>query len=86
MYAPPAVMLLSEAKQIPIILLSQVANGILLPFVLIFMLGLVNRDDLMGKYKNSRLSNNNARATCVVMIALTLLLVVTTLFPNKLPS
>jgi Mn2+/Fe2+ NRAMP family transporter len=80
------VMVLSEAKQIPIILLSQVANGILLPFVLIFMLRLVNRDDLMGKYKNSRLFNNIAWVTCVVMIALTLLLVVTTLFPKKLPA
>jgi Mn2+/Fe2+ NRAMP family transporter len=81
-----AVMVLSEAKQIPIILLSQVANGILLPFVLIFMLRLVNRDDLMGKHKNSRLFNNIAWVTCVVMIALTLLLVVSTFFPNKLPS
>jgi Mn2+/Fe2+ NRAMP family transporter len=80
------VMVLSEAKQIPIILLSQVANGILLPFVLIFMLRLVNREDLMGKYKNSRLFNNIAWVTCVVMIALTLLLVVTTLFPKKLPA
>ena len=81
-----AVMVLSEAKQIPFILLSQVANGILLPIVLIFMLRLVNRDDLMGKYKNSRLFNNIAWVTCVVMIVLTLLLVVSTFFPNKLPS
>ena len=81
-----AVMLLSEAKQIPIILFSQVANGILLPFVLIFMLRLVNRDDLMGKYKNSRLFNNIAWVTCVVMIALTLVLVVSAFFPNKLPA
>jgi NRAMP (natural resistance-associated macrophage protein)-like metal ion transporter len=80
------VILLSEAKQIPIILLSQVANGILLPFVLIFMLRLVNRDDLMGKYKNSRLFNYIAWVTCVVMIVLTLLLVVSTFFPHKLPS
>ena len=81
-----AVMLLSEAKQIPIILFSQVANGILLPFVLIFMLHLVNREDLMGKYKNSRLFNYIAWATCVVMIVLTLLLVVSTFFPDKLPA
>ena len=81
-----AVMVLSEAKQIPIILLSQVINGILLPFVLIFMLRLVNRDDLMGKHKNSRLFNNIAWVSCVVMIALTLLLVVSTFFPNKLPA
>ena len=81
-----AVMLLSEAKQIPIILFSQVANGILLPFVLIFMLHLVNREDLMGKYKNSRLFNYIAWVTCVVMIVLTLLLVVSTFFPDKLPA
>ena len=81
-----AVILLSESKQIPIILFSQVANGILLPFVLIFMLHLVNRDDLMGKYKNTRLFNNIAWVSCVVMIALTLLLVVSTFFPNKLPA
>jgi NRAMP (natural resistance-associated macrophage protein)-like metal ion transporter len=80
------VMLLSESKQIPIILFSQVANGILLPFVLIFMLHLVNRVDLMGKYKNSRAFNNIAWVSCVVMIALTLLLVVSTFFPNKLPA
>jgi NRAMP (natural resistance-associated macrophage protein)-like metal ion transporter len=81
-----AVMVLSEAKQIPIILFSQVVNGILLPLVLIFMLRLVNRDDLMGKYKNSRLFNNIAWVSCVVMIALTLLLVVSTFFPSKLPA
>jgi Mn2+/Fe2+ NRAMP family transporter len=81
-----AVIVLSEAKQIPIILLSQVVNGILLPFVLIFMLRLVNREDLMGKYKNSRLFNNIAWVSCVVMIALTLLLVVSTFFPSKLPA
>jgi len=81
-----AVMVLSESKQIPIILFSQVANGILLPFVLIFMLHLVNREDLMGKYKNSRLFNYIAWVTCAVMIALTLLLVVSTFFPDKLPA
>jgi len=80
-----AVLLLSEAKQIPIILLSQVANGILLPFVLIFMLRLVNRADLMGKYVNTRPFNIIAWVTCVVMIALTLLLVVSAFFPNRLP-
>src|SRR5262249_23409689 len=31
-----------------VILLSQVANGVLIPFVLIFMLKLVNRRQLMG--------------------------------------
>jgi Mn2+/Fe2+ NRAMP family transporter len=50
------------------------------------MLRLVNREDLMGKYKNSRLFNNIAWVSCVVMIALTLLLVVSGFFPKRLPS
>jgi len=67
------VMVLSEAKQVPIILLSQVANGVMLPFVLIFMLRLVNRQDLMGTHRNSDTFNIIAWVTCVVMILLTLL-------------
>src|SRR5581483_2243900 len=80
-----AVMVLSEAKQIPIILLSQVANGVLLPFVLIFMLRLANREDLMGEYRNTKTFNAVAQVTCVVMIVLTLLLLISTFFPSKLP-
>jgi NRAMP (natural resistance-associated macrophage protein)-like metal ion transporter len=81
-----AVLVLSEKMQVPIILFSQVANGIILPFVLIYMLRLCNREDLMGDYRNTRLFNVIAWVTCVVMIALTLLLVVTTLFPNFVPK
>jgi Mn2+/Fe2+ NRAMP family transporter len=81
-----AVMLFSEEKQIPIILFSQVVNGILLPFVLIFMLRLINREDLMGNYKNTRTFNFIAWVTCVVMIALTLLLVASSFFPKYVPA
>ncbi|MGH9398063.1 MAG: Nramp family divalent metal transporter [Terriglobia bacterium] len=79
-----AVIILSQEKQVPVILLSQVINGILLPFVLIFMLRLVNRKDLMGDYRNSRLFNLIAWTTCVVMIALTLFLVVSPFLPKHL--
>ena len=61
-----------------IILMSQVANAILLPFVLFFMLKLVNRTDLMGEYKNSRLANAIAITTSVVMIGLTIAMIWTT--------
>ncbi len=77
-----AVIVLSEAKQVPIILLSQVANGVLLPFVLIYMLRLSNRADLMGEYRNTRFFNWVAWITSVVMIALTFLMVVTSIFPR----
>ncbi len=81
-----AVVLLSEQKQVPIILFSQVVNGILLPIVLIFMLRLSNRVDLMGIYRNSRIFNSIAWVTCVVMILLTLLLIVSSLFPGLVRS
>ncbi|MBZ5516739.1 MAG: divalent metal cation transporter [Acidobacteriia bacterium] len=80
------VMILSESKQIPIILLSQVTNGLLLPFVLIFMLKLSNRVDLMGTYRNTRSFNVIAWGTCLVMIAMTVLLVTSAFFPARIPA
>jgi NRAMP (natural resistance-associated macrophage protein)-like metal ion transporter len=81
-----AVVFLSDEQQVPIILLSQVANGILLPFVVIFMLQLTNREDIMGEYKNGPIFNTIAWATCIVMIVLTAMLAVTTLLPGKSPA
>jgi Mn2+/Fe2+ NRAMP family transporter len=80
------VVVLREQLQIPIIVLSQVANGILLPFILIFMLRLSNRPDLMGAHRNSRGFNLVAWVTAVVMIGLTFLLMVSALFPSRLPA
>jgi Mn2+/Fe2+ NRAMP family transporter len=53
------------------ILFSQVANGILLPFVLVYMLLLVNRPRLMGSFKNKPWQNVIAWTTAIVMIVLT---------------
>jgi Mn2+/Fe2+ NRAMP family transporter len=75
-----AVVALREEMQVPIILLSQVLNGIMLPFVLIFMLRLSNREDLMGAYRNTRAFNAIAWVTCVVMIILTVLLLASQFF------
>lgn len=65
------------------ILLSQVLNGILLPLILILILRLVNRQDLMGEWVNSKLDNILAYGTVVVMIGLSLTLAVLTLWTNK---
>ncbi len=54
-----------------VILLSQVANGVLIPFVLIFMLVLINRESLMGGMRNRGWQNVIAWTTAVVMIVLT---------------
>ncbi|HLW61066.1 MAG TPA: divalent metal cation transporter [bacterium] len=80
------VVLLPNAPLLAILFLSQVANGVLLPFILIFMLLLVNRKRLMGKFTNSRLFNVIAWITVVVMIALTLALVITQIFPIGGPA
>ncbi len=74
-----AIVLVPHIPLIKLILLSQVANGILLPFVLFFMLKLVNRSDLMGEYTNSRLANAIAVTTSVVMVVLTVAMVWTTI-------
>jgi Mn2+/Fe2+ NRAMP family transporter len=56
-------------------------NGILLPVVLIFILLLVNRPEVMGKHVNGRIYNLVSWATTAGIILLTILLLVTTLFP-----
>jgi Mn2+/Fe2+ NRAMP family transporter len=58
--------------------LSQVVNGALLPFILIYMLLLVNKSDLMGRYVNSRTFNLIAWTTTVMMIVLTVVMLATT--------
>ena len=46
------VVLLPRIPLLKVILYSQVVNGVLLPFLLIFMLILVNKKELMGEYRN----------------------------------
>ena len=73
------VVLIPGFSLVKMILLSQVFNGVLLPFVLIFMVLLINKKDLMGDWTNSRGFNLVAWVTVVVMIGLTLALVGITL-------
>jgi len=70
------VLLIPRISLVYVAVLSQVINGILLPFVLIFMLMLTNDRELMGDHVNSRTFNVVAWTTVVVMIVLTLLLLV----------
>ncbi|MDD2731334.1 MAG: Nramp family divalent metal transporter [Candidatus Portnoybacteria bacterium] len=72
-----AIILLPNVKLIPIMLVSQVTNGILLPFVLIFMLLLVNNKRLMGKYTNSRVYNVLSIIVILAMIGLSAALLLT---------
>jgi NRAMP (natural resistance-associated macrophage protein)-like metal ion transporter len=69
------VILIPKFPLVQMILLSQVLNGILLPFVLIFMVLLINKTEIMGEWTNSRMFNLVSWATVVIMIGLTLALV-----------
>ncbi|HET9741525.1 MAG TPA: Nramp family divalent metal transporter [Terriglobales bacterium] len=75
-----AFVLIPQIPLIKLILYSQVLNGVLIPFVVLFMLRLVNRADIMGKYRNSTLANIIAWTTSAVMIVLAIGLVITLLF------
>jgi Mn2+/Fe2+ NRAMP family transporter len=68
------VLLLPDAQLINVAILSQVLNGVLLPVVIILMLLLINRSDLMGEFKNSRLWNVIAWSTSLIVIGMTLVM------------
>ena len=68
------VLIIPGEQLIKIVLWSQVLNGVVLPFVLIFMLILINKKDLMGEYVNTRLFNTIAWATTILVAGLSLAL------------
>ncbi|MBI3404622.1 MAG: divalent metal cation transporter [Acidobacteria bacterium] len=67
-----AAILIPGAPLVLIAVTSQVLNGFLLPFILVFVLLLVNRKDLIGEHTNSRTFNLVAWVTSIAMILLTL--------------
>jgi Mn2+/Fe2+ NRAMP family transporter len=73
--AGAGVILLPGFPLVKMILFSQVLNGVLLPFVLIFMILLVNKPRLMKEWTNSQGYNLVAWVAVAVMIGLTLALV-----------
>jgi NRAMP (natural resistance-associated macrophage protein)-like metal ion transporter len=72
--AGAAVVLIPNFPLVTMTILSQVLNGVLLPFVLYFMLKLVNNKQLMGKHTNSRWFNFVAYATTVIVVGLTVVM------------
>jgi Mn2+/Fe2+ NRAMP family transporter len=65
-----AVVLIPNFPMMQIAVLSQVLNGVLLPVIMIFMLRLIEKRDLMGKYTNSHWFNIVAWATALIVIAM----------------
>ncbi|MFP5235557.1 MAG: NRAMP family divalent metal transporter [Acidobacteriota bacterium] len=65
------VLLLPDSRLIKFAVWSQVLNGVLLPVVIILMLILINRQDLMGKHRNTHVWNVIAWGTSIIVIGLT---------------
>jgi Mn2+/Fe2+ NRAMP family transporter len=78
------IILLPIKSLIQAMLASQTLNGVLLPVILVVMLRLINDRQLMGKFVNGRSFNVLSWAMVVVLIALTVILVVTSTFPGLL--
>jgi NRAMP (natural resistance-associated macrophage protein)-like metal ion transporter len=74
------IILIPHAPLLKILLFSQVANGVWLAPVLIFILLLINRRDLMGDHVNSLGFNIVAWVISIAMIGVTLFLGYATLF------
>jgi NRAMP (natural resistance-associated macrophage protein)-like metal ion transporter len=68
------VLILPTSQLINVAILSQVLNGVLLPVVIILMLMLINRKDLMGDHKNSRVWNAIAWSTSIIVIGMTMVM------------
>jgi NRAMP (natural resistance-associated macrophage protein)-like metal ion transporter len=79
LFAGAAVVLIPNFPLVKFSILSQVLNGVLLPLVLVFMLKLINKHELMGKYTNTRWFNLIAWTTAIIVTALSLVLVWNTL-------
>ena len=60
----------SGFKSIEIIKFAQVANGILLPVIAGFLIWVVNKESILGKYKNSKIQNSIGGIILVITIFL----------------
>lgn len=71
-----ALTLIPGAPLITIMVLSQAVNGVLLPFLLIYMIRIVNDRRVMGRFANGPVYNLLSWTTVIVVIGLTAALLV----------
>jgi len=77
-----ACILWPEAPLIAIMYISQVVNGAVLPFVLIFMLRLINDKRLMGDFVNGPVFNTIAWGTVAIVMGLTVVMTLDIIHPG----
>ena len=78
-----AVAMLPGLPIIPLLISTQIINGVLLPLELVFIMLLVNDKSLMGKYTNRRLFNVIAWAGIVVITVAVAAMFVTLVLPQS---
>lgn len=78
------IVLLPIRSLIETMMASQTLNGVLLPLILVVMLRLINDRRLLGNFVNGRITNIISWSIVGILILLTLILIVVTVWPNAL--
>ncbi len=78
------IILLPVRSLVQAMMASQTLNGILLPVILVVMLRLINDKRLMGRFVNGRVANGLSWTMVAILIGLTTILVLLTLWPGLL--
>ncbi|HSK74120.1 MAG TPA: divalent metal cation transporter, partial [Pyrinomonadaceae bacterium] len=73
------VALIPGIPQIQLLILTQCINGLLLPFLLVAIVSLSSNEEIMGEYKNGFFFRIFAWILTIVVSALSLLLIGTTI-------
>jgi Mn2+/Fe2+ NRAMP family transporter len=76
-----AIILLPIKSLVQAMISSQTLNGVLLPVILVVMLRLINDKRIMGKYTNRLILNIINWVVVAILILLTILLIIATVFP-----
>ncbi len=74
-FLPAVLVLLPSVSLLKIMILSQDVNGILLPFILIFVMKIINNKKIMGEHVNKPVGNIIAWLTIAGIILATMILV-----------
>lgn len=74
-----AAIALTGIKPITIIFFAQFANGLLLPFIAIFLLVMMNRKSVLGKYANGIIANSLGAVVILITAGLGLRMILKTL-------
>ncbi|MEM5812720.1 MAG: divalent metal cation transporter, partial [Candidatus Aenigmatarchaeota archaeon] len=76
------VILVPNVPLVQLMLTSQVINGLVLPVILVAIVKIINNEGIMGEYVNSKFYNFVVYLSTGIIIALSVLMVITTVWPG----